>query len=84
MKSKGFAGKVTRSLLLGCDIPPMIIILGSLYLLLHFVGGAAATTGSSAVQPESNWNRNAEKSLSLAGFSEADIEFMKKAIQVLC
>ena len=30
------------------------------------------------------WNKTAEKSLSQAGFSEQDIEFMKKAIQVLC
>lgn len=30
------------------------------------------------------WDKVAEKSLSAAGFSEQDIEFMKKAIQVLC
>ena len=33
---------------------------------------------------EQKWNQQADKSLSAAGFSEQDIEFMKKAIQVLC
>lgn len=37
-----------------------------------------------ATKDDAKWNQVADKSLSQAGFSEKDIEFMKKAIQVLC
>ena len=44
-------------------------------------GGAKGVASESKAQ---TWNKQADKSLNAAGFSEQDIEFMKKAIQVLC
>jgi len=44
---------------------------------------AAPTTAAAKAEPQ-QWSKAADKNLSVAGFSEQDIEFMKKAIQVLC
>jgi hypothetical protein len=41
---------------------------------------AAAAPGAKSDPVAQNWSKNADKNLSAGGFSEQDIEFMKKAI----